>query len=1584
MNLNKIFLHALIALLLLQNSLLASESLSSNTAIPGLLFISSPADGPSFSEGPHAQSRHMGNDNGEQQYGLRFYLSVTDPQGFSDIASVIVTGPTGIQYIITDPEKDGWYDLWTGELTSPPALGTYTFRITDLAGNWIEATDNVTAVIDYPRNIIPRRNSVVSSSTPQFTWDAVAGAARYHVQVTNSNGGIIWDMDNLTSTTVKYNDNGSASESLLNGSVYNWGIYCTDADGNRGEQYFWISFLYSTSPVSPVITNPSVKSAHYGKDSGGEEYVLAMNIQAWDPQGLADIATIKVTGTGGTLYQLYDNNNDGNFDGWFSGLTSPPQAGSYIFRATDKSGNWAEKVEVMTGYVDYPKNVHPIENEVVSTSAPVFSWDIVSGAVRYEVWVSDNSGRTIWGKNDFSGSAASFVYNDNGTALEPLKDGGIYTWTIKAVDINGNWGEQSGTRFAYSTSTAKPVIGNHDATTHINADILENEDRGYDFWLDVIDPQGLADIASVTVLTPGGITYTLTDPENDGRYNLSPGGIQSPYPIGQCQFTVTDKSANTSTVHDTLYAWVQYPRNIKPVNNELLTTAPVFSWDAVSGISYYQIHVWKQNGPIIWGGVNVYNNTSAVYNFNGTGQALQEGNRYGWDIRTYDSKGNVGYHYGGEFIYSSSTSIPILSNIRAYTAHYGADTGEQSYFLSLSVQIADPQGLSDISSVTVTGPDLKTYLLTDNNSDGVYDSWTGGTTVAPATGTYVFKAVDNSGNWKESTVTVAAVLDYPKKLKPLQNEVVTTSQPVFSWDPIPGADYYRVWVNKLNGIGVWNAGDITTSSVTYNYNNTASISLQEGHGYSLNVQGYDTDGNFGEQSNRIFFYSTNTTNPILSGYQVSSRHWADGNFSETWGINLTTLVTDPQGLSDIDSVWVKKPDGIIIKLYDDNTNGDHFANDGGYNYDMGGFTSPLVLGEYLFNAVDKSGHLVTFKDTLTQILDYPHNNNILNNSIVTDPDFTISWDKVSGATSYEVWIHELNWSSSPWHNPGRLTETSVKYNFDGSGTDLKEGDVYYLSINAYDNEGNIGQNAFVKFAFRPGSNRTIYVDTTNTSGTENGTSEYPYNTIKEAVDRTITSDTVLVSPGVYEGGIDNITSISLIGSDPMNTIINGYLSVRSKNVLIKGFRISNSDRSGIEINENASAEITNNIISENYWSGISAGWGRSAYSVIRNNTIVNNGLDGINLAQPGSGATITNNIIAFNMNEGIYNGPECTVKNSFNNYYGNLNNFTGFEKGLGDTIAYPKFKDYPKKDYSLTSGSPCLDSSDPDTDGDGINWSEDIDDIDPDTTRMDKGAVFLDQRLLIPATPVKLTAVSCNDLVTLKWNKVTGPYFMRYRIYGGLSSDPVTPVDSTSNSISDTTKVITGLIHGQNYYFRVAAVNRGGKTGDYSYQSSVKVQTGVIPKIKSKWSGDVLICYNQGDSISQYQWYKGGALIPGATDQYLVAKKQGGIYSIQTIDKNGCKNISLPLTVGGTQTITAWPNPASVSFALRVTDLPEGRATVSIISSGGRKVMEFQAENNNGEILREVQVSGLEIGVYYIYITDSKKESYSTKLVISK
>lgn len=265
------------------------------------------------------------------------------------------------------------------------------------------------------------------------------------------------------------------------------------------------------------------------------------------------------------------------------------------------------------------------------------------------------------------------------------------------------------------------------------------------------------------------------------------------------------------------------------------------------------------------------------------------------------------------------------------------------------------------------------------------------------------------------------------------------------------------------------------------------------------------------------------------------------------------------------------------------------------------------------------------------------------------------------------------------------------------------------------------------------------------------------------------------------------------------------------------------------------------------------------------------------------------------------------------------------------------------------------------------------------------GTITLKTFSIPSSVPTGLTASSCNDLVTLRWRKSTGSDFIRYRIYAGIPGSPVIKNDSVSNNISDTSKVFSGLTRGQTYYFQVSAVNIDGPESGFSNLSSAKVKTGVIPKIKSKWD-DVLICYNLGDSIKNYQWYKGGTVITDETNQYYKTDKISGVYMVETIDLDGCKNSSmtLPMPNSGTKSFLVYPNPVSASFSLKITDESEGKVVITIFNSQGIKVLELQTEKKEKELLREISVMNLPYGVYQVRVLVNNEDFYSTQIVVVK
>ena len=252
-----------------------------------------------------------------------------------------------------------------------------------------------------------------------------------------------------------------------------------------------------------------------------------------------------------------------------------------------------------------------------------------------------------------------------------------------------------------------------------------------------------------------------------------------------------------------------------------------------------------------------------------------------------------------------------------------------------------------------------------------------------------------------------------------------------------------------------------------------------------------------------------------------------------------------------------------------------------------------------------------------------------------------------------------------------------------------------------------------------------------------------------------------------------------------------------------------------------------------------------------------------------------------------------------------------------------------------------------------------------------------------PDAPGNLTSSSCNFLVNLKWRKVTDPYFLRYRIYGGSGVNPTTRIDSTGTSVADTSRTISGLTSGLTYYFRVTTVNDDGSESAFSNQTSTVTKAGLVPVISLKWN-DVLICSNVRDSISSYQWYADNSSIPGATGQYYPTNKTSGTFKVITVDKTGCQNSSASIKVVSTKSLTLYPNPASVSFTLKLSGAVSGRAVIGIYSALGTKVLEMQTENVSEELIREIAVSNLDEGVYLVQVVVNNVEVYDAKMVLKK
>lgn len=248
-------------------------------------------------------------------------------------------------------------------------------------------------------------------------------------------------------------------------------------------------------------------------------------------------------------------------------------------------------------------------------------------------------------------------------------------------------------------------------------------------------------------------------------------------------------------------------------------------------------------------------------------------------------------------------------------------------------------------------------------------------------------------------------------------------------------------------------------------------------------------------------------------------------------------------------------------------------------------------------------------------------------------------------------------------------------------------------------------------------------------------------TIKEACDRSLPGDTILLGEGeftaeantVFKGntklagqgadktilnlGVDGLDVISVrrnlnnftirdltveISGRPLT--INGLDGLLLENCIFKGKNLSTC----VKIGSVKNAQILNcDIVDGGY--GIKL-WGGPIELTVRNCIFYNNKV-GINVARPPMMAN-TNDWPREEV-EKYWQRPREDVRLELGyNVFWNLKDFIDCKKGDNDIMSDPKFANPAKDDYRLKSGSPCIDAGDPDK-----KYN------DPDGSRCDIGAL---------------------------------------------------------------------------------------------------------------------------------------------------------------------------------------------------------------------------------------------------------------------
>jgi hypothetical protein len=134
----------------------------------------------------------------------------------------------------------------------------------------------------------------------------------------------------------------------------------------------------------------------------------------------------------------------------------------------------------------------------------------------------------------------------------------------------------------------------------------------------------------------------------------------------------------------------------------------------------------------------------------------------------------------------------------------------------------------------------------------------------------------------------------------------------------------------------------------------------------------------------------------------------------------------------------------------------------------------------------------------------------------------------------------------------------------------------------------------------------------------------------------------------------------------------------------------------------------------------------------------------------------------------------------------------------------------------------------------------------------------------------------------------------------------------------------------------------------------------------------------------EYQWYRNGVMIPGATNSSLVVS-QPGTYRVGIADNNTCQSISDGFDViltdvaeegpvaGYGSDIYVFPNPTNGQFTVETEITQPGAVKIELVNILGETVLTVNENTNGGLFSTSVDMGTLASGTYHVVLTSSNQ-----------
>jgi hypothetical protein len=328
------------------------------------------------------------------------------------------------------------------------------------------------------------------------------------------------------------------------------------------------------------------------------------------------------------------------------------------------------------------------------------------------------------------------------------------------------------------------------------------------------------------------------------------------------------------------------PRLVTPAADASAQQSPAITWSAVRGATQYEYQVAADprfNSIAL--GTGIGKGTSRTHNLAATLDAAIPDGRYYWRVRGVTSTDHVGSWSRVRRFVKAWTTAPHLTGGDGAVVSWPSNPlvlrwSSVPYAAKYVVSIATDPALSNVVLGSATQPTETqgtSFALPVSLAPGGY-YWA--VTPLDAEGHRGTRSRVGSFQWTWPTTTATSVTDL--------NPDARVFDPMFSWNPVPGAARYEVEVNSAEAFPLgskWCCGGTTTGT------SLAPLQVLANNSYYWRVRAIDAKGNAGVWNyGQSFTKAFDSVEPSVPNLTVRD---IEGNTSKVPATSTPIVTWDP-------------------------------------------------------------------------------------------------------------------------------------------------------------------------------------------------------------------------------------------------------------------------------------------------------------------------------------------------------------------------------------------------------------------------------------------------------------------------------------------------------------------------------------------------------------------------------------------------------------------------------------------------------------------------------------------------------------------